>query len=448
MLEKPESIEEILPALNSPMPWDDDSEKAVLAVAIQNPVRLTSHLATMPPDLFYHEANKAIFTTIVDEVIGGVPVDPITVTRSLRESGKLDMAGGAAFISELYTNPVPASHFEHHLGVLKGLYAQRRQIEAFGRSLRAIMRSGYSDLENALDAAKGYLEEAGRVPGQMLKAHSIREAIDPLLIEIEKRSKLEGKLPGIPTGFRTIDQRTGGMMPGQVWVFAGEPGDGKSTIMQNLAENAAQNDKIVRWYPLEMPMTEQTFRILSSAAQVDNENLYSGKLTHGEHQAIQSAIIRLRSQKIHIVDVEDASATDIFADIEKSNADVVVVDYLQLLDDTSARKSDTRETVLASISRRQKSLARRTGKVILTASQLNDNGRLRESRAIGQDADKVFLTKKYEIPDKDPRKKTSETGFDDGMRTLWCDKNRGGRRHWELHMKFIGSIFQFREAED
>ena len=195
-------------------------------------------------------------------------------------------------------------------------------------------------------------------------------------------------------------------------------------------------------------MTEQTFRILSSAAQVDNENLYSGKLTHGEHQAIQSAIIRLRSQKIHIVDVEDASATDIFADIEKSNADVVVVDYLQLLDDTSARKSDTRETVLASISRRQKSLARRTGKVILTASQLNDNGRLRESRAIGQDADKVFLTKKYEIPDKDPRKKTSETGFDDGMRTLWCDKNRGGRRHWELHMKFIGSIFQFRESED
>jgi replicative DNA helicase len=108
------------------------------------------------------------------------------------------------------------------------------------------------------------------------------------------------------------------------------------------------------------------------------------------------------------------------------------------MEDSSARKSDTREGVLASISRRQKRLARRTGKVILTASQLNDSGKLRESRAIGQDADKVFMLKKC-------TDENSETGLNDAMRTLWCDKSRGGKRHWELKLKFLGSIFQFRE---
>ena len=141
---------------------------------------------------------------------------------------------------------------------------------------------------------------------------------------------------------------------------------------------------------------------------------------------------------MELVDVEDATASEIFADIERSDCKVVVLDYLQLLDDVSPRKSDTREGILANISRRQKSLARRTGKTIITASQLNDGGKLRESRAIGQDADKVLIIRKCED-------KRSDTGFDDSKRQLWCEKNRGGARHWELPLQFLGSVFQFRE---
>ncbi len=121
-------------------------------------------------------------------------------------------------------------------------------------------------------------------------------------------------------------------MPGQVWVFAGEPGDGKSTITQNCAEAAAMDGRKVRWYPLEMPHNEQMLRLLASSAQVDNGSLYNGVLTNGEQQALVSAVARLkRNANVELVDVEDASATDIFADIERSDCDVVVVDYLQLM---------------------------------------------------------------------------------------------------------------------
>lgn len=436
------SAEELLGTFNRPLPFSDDAEKGVLSCLLQDPNRIAANLHTMPPGLFYHAGRREIFTTLVDEAVEGRPIDPVNVTHRLRNVGRLDHVGGPATISELFAFvPVP-SHFPYYLGILRELFSQRKHIEAHARALDRLFSAKDGEVATTVDDIKGILEEAGKLPGQLLKSHTLAEALDPLLAEIEERSKHPGKLPGIRTGFSTIDKNTGGMMPGQVWVFAGEPGDGKSTIIQNCAEAAALDGHKVRWYPLEMPHNEQMLRLLASAAMVDNGNLYNGVLTHGEAQSIASASARLkRNANVELVDVEDASATDIFADIERSDCDVVVVDYLQLMEDTSARKSDTREGVLASISRRQKRLARRTGKVILTASQLNDAGRLRESRAIGQDADKVFLIKKY-------ADEAAETGFDDTLRNLWCDKNRGGKRHWELKLKFLGSIFQFREDSE
>ena len=412
----------------------------VLSCLLQNPHLLTTHFNVMPPDLFYHTGHREIFTTLVDELVCGRPVDPPSLTLRLRTLGRLENVGGAAFIATLFTFvPIP-SHFSHYLSVLREFWIQRRNIEAHARSLELLFTADTQAIAKTLDDIKGLLEEAGKAPGQPLKSFSMAESIDGLLAEIEERSKNPGKLAGITTGFPTIDKNTGGMMPGQVWVFAGEPGDGKSTIMQNLAESAAGSGHKVRWYPLEMPHKEQSLRLLASTAQVDNGSLYNGVLTRGEHSALSSACRTLKTRQIELVDVEEASATDIFADIERSDAEVIVVDYLQLMDDTGIRKSDTRENVLAGISRRQKRLARRTGKTILTASQLNDQGKLRESRAIGQDADKVFTVEKW------LDEKKSEP--DDARRRMRCDKNRGGKRGWKMDLRFLGSIFQFREDSE
>ena len=115
---------------------------------------------------------------------------------------------------------------------------------------------------------------------------------------------------------------------------------------------------------------------------------------------------------------------------------MAVVDYLQLME-SEGRKGASREELIAGISRKLKAVAKRTGCHILTASQLNDSGKLRESRAIGHDADAVFMVNKYEL---------KEGGFDDARRKLNCDKNRGGKRQWEIELLFNGPTFTFREA--
>lgn len=435
------TAEELLATFNRPMPFSIEAEKGVLSCLLQEPARVASNLHTMPPGLFYHSAHREIFTTLVDESTCGRPVDPVSITHRLQSIGKLDRIGGAVVISELFSMFTVQAHFAYYLGILRELYSQRKHIEAHARSLDMLLGASHSAIAAVLDDVKGILDEAGRMPGQTLKSLTLREAISPLLEQIEYRAQNPGKLPGITTGFRTIDKNTGGMMPGQVWVFAGEPGDGKSTMMQNCAEAADLAGHRVRWYPLEMPQEEQSLRLLSSHSRVDNASLYCGKLTYGEHQSLTTSCAKIKAHSnIDLVDVEDASATDIFADIEKCDAPIIVVDYLQLMEDGSARKSDTRENVLASISRRQKRLARRTGKTILTASQLNDSGKLRESRAIGQDADKVFMIKKHA--------NDSELGHDDERRNLECAKNRGGKRGWILPLRFLGSIFQFREESE
>lgn len=440
MTARPPTVEELLPTLNRALPASDEAERGLLSYAMHHPEWLAKSLGRVHSGLFYHAQSRAIFETMADELGCGRGIQPNLLTHRLRESGKLDNAGGPGELSLIFGLMPTNAMARYYLEIANEAHVARQNIYAHARALDSLfsVSTGTGAVSDRLEEIKGYLEDASRMPGKLLKSKTLKESAGEVFAKIHERLANPGKLPGFTTGLPTLDRRTGGLQPCHVWVFGGEPGDGKSTIMQNCVEAAAEAGAKVRWYPLEMPTSEQTFRILCSQARLGNDDLYWGMLSPAQQQALQNAMGRMERLGIELVEVEDATATDILADIERSDCDIAVVDYLQLMEDGGTRKSDTRETILASISRRQKRLARRSGKCIVTASQLNDYGKLRESRAIGQDADKVMLVQKVE--DKD-----SDTGFDDARRRLLADKNRGGQRHWALPLRFLGSIFQFRE---
>jgi replicative DNA helicase len=223
------------------------------------------------------------------------------------------------------------------------------------------------------------------------------------------------------------------MQGGRVWVIAGKPGDGKSVLMQNFLESAVALGKKVRIYPLEMTQQEQAYRLLCSQGNLDNQSVWKGMMTRAEQAALMDAVKKLGIARCDIVDVNGASASEILADIEQSDCDVAMVDYLQLMEDDGNKKG-SREEIIASISRRLKRTAVKCGKVILTASQLNDFGQLRESRAIGQDADHVVYIEKVDD--------------DDTKRLLKCIKNRTGERFWEKQLDFLGQFYKFREQHE
>lgn len=434
--DEPMSAEELLANLNKALPFSDEAEKSVLSSFIQDPVnRLGEARLNLAPAAFYHEANRTVFVKMCEMYDAGIPVDPVLLTETLKAQGLLDRVGGHAAIMELFTFIPSSAHYRHYLKIMEDAHVARRNIEAHARAIHEFFAPGL-DVTAAITAAEEHVLNAANGIIRRMTRKTIKEAISETIDGIQEHLQLAGALPGWTTGFQCIDKATGGQRKGKVTVFAGLPSDGKSAIMQNCARAALRAGAKVGWYSLEMPLPEQTARILCEDSGVDAGSLYGGTMTRGQSDMFARSVRELSSMGADIVETDGYTATEILADIAASNYDLAVVDYLQLME-YDGRKGATREEIIASISRRMKQVAKKSGCHILTASQLNDQGKLRESRAIGQDADNVFLVHKHPLE--------SGEGYDDTRRILFCEKNRGGKRHWQAPLLFNGPTFTFKE---
>jgi replicative DNA helicase len=408
------------------------TEDALLATFAQFPDTLVRNIHAITGEMFAQQ-NRPVFREVLEAALAGQHPDLLIITAKLRQANELEAVGGAAQMSELWTAPVSPRNAQKLIADLRRCHEARKRLEALKSAqecLETAMLSGSSLLE-AFQQTENMLAEAGKIPGKALASKSMKILAGELIDELEDRLANAGRIPGVSTGFPTIDRESGGMQGGKVWVVCGRPGDGKSVLMQNFCESAIEQGRSVRIYPLEMSQAEQAFRVLCSTGGIDNQSMGRGTLTRTEQEAMALALKRMSAMKADIVDVDGATASDILHDIEQCDADVIMVDYLQLMEDTGPRKGATREEIIASVSRRLKRTAKKSNKIVLTASQLNDNGQLRESRAIGQDADAVFRIEKID-------------GKDDA-RTLICDKLRGGKRLWTKQLDFLGHIYKFRE---
>lgn len=412
-----------------------DAEKGILSSLMQDPAGLVSDcMAALPIEAFTVEAHQFVYRSILALFATGSPVDPIFIAEELKAHSLLERAGGYAAITELFTFTAASTQYTHFKRLVSDKYNARRHIAAHLKAIEAFEDTTL-EFQDAVDAAKAHMEGIESTRGRRLNRVNIKDAITITIDEITERQQRGGALIGFTTGFPTIDARCGGLQKGRVTVFAGLPSDGKSAIMQNCARNALRAGAKVGWYSLEMPTTEQTMRILCEDSGVDNGSLYSGLMSRSQQEMLKRSIRDLSELGADLVDTDTASAEDIISDIESGGYDVAVVDYLQLME-SEGRKGASREELIAGISRKLKNVSKRTGCHILTASQLNDSGKLRESRAIGHDADAVFLVNKWENEDG---------SFDDTRRKLWNDKNRGGKRQWEIGLLFNGPTFTFKE---
>ena len=410
------------------------TEDAILATFAQYPETISRNLHSVTAEMFAKQ-NQPVFREIIDAALSGGAPDMLIITAKLRDAGQLDQAGGAYQMSVLFTSPVSVRNLSGYVATLRQHYEAKKRLETLVNArtqLETALLAG-TDLREAMLSIDAMLSEAGKIPGKPLASKSMHTLANEVIEQIEARIQNGGKLPGISTGFPAIDAETQGMLPGKVWVVSGRPGDGKSVLMQNFVEAAIEQGKRVRVYPLEMSQQEQTYRIMCSLGGIDNQLLARGAISRNDQIALMQAIKRLHAAKAEIVSIDGAGASEILADIEQCDADVVMVDYLQLMEEPGGRKNATREEIISNISRRLKRTAEKTGKTVLTASQLNDAGLLRESRAIGQDADVLFRLEKVD--------------GDDGQRVLVCDKLRGGRRFWELPLQFLGHVYRFREFQ-
>jgi len=245
--------------------------------------------------------------------------------------------------------------------------------------------------------------------------------------------QMEGKLdrPCFPTGLIYLDRNMkGGIHGGELLTVASESGGGKSIFMVQAALANLIEGKSVLFFSLEMDRTDIFERMVASTASLPIRSPEEYKTTHkNEIPLISKAIMKLKSKSLIIVDdITDLSS--IIAESERLNmlgkADVIVVDYLQIVESSDA---NSREQQVSDIARKLKNLATKLKVPIITGSQLNDDGKVRESRAIKQHSNQLILIKHSE-------KKS----------VVFVDKNRRGARNYSFQIEMDGEISKLKEA--
>jgi replicative DNA helicase len=369
------------------------------------------------PDDFYRETHRAVFRAILALQERTEPVDPLTVSAELAERGDLERAGGKAYVYQL-AGAVPAAGNARQYGQLVKEEARLRQLLGLAHEIQRRVTDRAGEPQGVIEYSERELFEIAH--GEVTRDF---RSIDQILIEnldnLERLS-LEGlSLTGTPSGFRDLDDITGGFQRSNLIVLAARPSMGKSALVTNMAENVAvKSGKPVALFSLEMSETELAQRFIASQARMSGDKLRKGQVARSDWPRVLKACDKLHHAPLWGDDSSDMDILELRAKArrlhaqEKSNGGLglIVVDYLQLM--RPDRMSDSRVEQVGQMSRGLKILARELEVPVLAVSQLNRAveqrpdkrpllSDLRESGQIEQDADLVMFIYRDEYYNRD-----------------------------------------------
>jgi replicative DNA helicase len=403
------------------VPRNDTAERVALSCIVQH--LSTLDLATWPDDLFFNPANKLILASAKACRESGAPSDALSIISHMETCGTLDAAGGHQAIVDILaayptSDPVTALWYREQL-LTAARYRQAQQ----AASEAAI---SFRTMEGDIAAVSGRLAEISALVDRPRK--TLAETMDEWLAEIERTEPPEAFSTRLPS----LDALTGGgPKRGELFVVAAETSGGKSIILQQVALDAAEKLKHVLLFSLEMPAKQVFGRMLSNFTGHRVKTAAEGMIQQDMarmHQALAAfkrTNLRIESDFADWESIE-ASAREAHG---KGQLDLLIVDYLQLVALRTLGKNETREQHVSEITRRLKGLALQLDIAVGTASQVNDEGRLRESRAISHHADHVWMIDKG----------------NEG-KVLRIDKNRNGERDKSIPVIMHGHIARFEEA--
>jgi replicative DNA helicase len=401
------------------LPHNLDAEKSVLGAILINNHAFNQAAEVIDAGDFFRDAHRRIFEKIVSLTDRSQPVDLVTLTDELDRSGELEEAGGPAYIAGL-TDGVPRSaNVEYYARIVKEKSTLRRLITSANEVL-AKAYDAEADADTQLDEAERSIFQIAE--GRMRSGFvPLGQLVDSSYQTLEKLSEQRGLVTGVPSGFHDLDEMTSGFQPADLVIVASRPSMGKTSLVMNMALNAANQGKSVGVFSLEMSKEQLFLRILTSEARVDAHRFRGGYLGEDDYDRIAGALSRLHDTRVFIDDTPSIGVLEMRAKSRRlkleHGLDMLVIDYLQLMQGRG--RFESRQQELASISRSIKILAKELGIPILALSQLSRASEsrtdhrpqlsdLRESGALEQDADVVLFIYREEMygapEERDPNK--------------------------------------------
>ncbi|HET7630207.1 MAG TPA: replicative DNA helicase [Candidatus Saccharimonadales bacterium] len=384
-------------------PHNLDAEKSLLGSILIDEEALADISDKVRPEDFYDKRHTVIFAAMLNLFEKHQPVDLLTLSDELKRKKQLDSVGSSSYLTEL-TNYVPtAAHIEAYADIIAGNAVRRRLI----KSSSDIAELGFDDehsTQELLEKAEAELfSVSDKSLGQDLV--SLEQILTESFDRIEELHKDRGKLRGVRTGWRDLDNLTAGLQRSDLLIVAARPAMGKTTLVTNLAYNVATKEKqSVLFFSLEMSKEQLVDRMLADASGVDAWNIRTGNLSDEDFEKLSNAMGEMAEAPIYIDDTPGLTVLEMRTKARRQAHNqplgLIIVDYLQLMQGSSRGSEANRVQEVSEISRGLKLIARELNVPVIALSQLSRSvesrspqipqlADLRESGSIEQDADLV-----------------------------------------------------------
>jgi replicative DNA helicase len=401
-------------SLDKGLPSNLDAERLVLGSIMLDDSLYIQAAGPLDADDFSLEKHRRIFARMGELHERGESVDRVTVANELLRYNELESCGGLSYLVSLDDGLPHIVNIESYIRIVKDKAILRRIIFT-AQNLMNRCLVGEENPEEILAGAEETLLKLGEstskqtlaTPRQIVAEYDggINAFLDP--------SK---RLKGTGTGFYKLDEMTGGLHPGDLFILAARPSMGKTALALNIAHHVAtKGEQAVAIFSLEMSKESLLTRMLCAASRVDSQRFRAGYLNAEERRRLQAGLNELVQAPIFIDDTAGVHLMDIHAKLRRLQAErklgLVVVDYLQLM--TGRGRFENRNQEVSSMSRGLKLLAKELGVPMLVLSQLSratetrqgdhrpQLSDLRESGSIEQDADLVGFIFREEVYKRD-----------------------------------------------
>ncbi len=465
---------------NMTPPHDSEAERAVLGAVLADSVveeggRVLDLCLTnaLTGDAFFDPRNRKIFETMVDMSRHAKPCDLVSLYSELESKGAADAAGGFVYLQGLVAATTTTAHAEHYIAIVRDKHLRRTMITRATKTIsNCYDTEGHPDPQAILGEAEKSFLEIGTTSSSTM---DWRSALQLSFNRLNEMFETDGKkLEGLSTGLTHLDEKLLGLKPGEMIVIAARPSVGKTSLAMNIAECAALGRDLnnvpiksdggkrhpVMIFSLEMPVEALTKRMIAGRAHVNTWRLSRNLCVKAEKQTLTSNLFvaydELKDAPIYVDDTAGLDIMDLRARARRAKKaygiELIVIDYLQLCKCTEkARQSRVIE--VSEISQQIKAMAKELKIPVVVLSQLSRANEqrgdkqerpklsdLRDSGAIEQDADVVFLLRR---PSRTPSDKEAD---DKTLAIIDVAKNRNGEIG-EVRVNFFSEFVRFGDRE-
>jgi replicative DNA helicase len=422
-------------------PHNIELEQALLGAILVNNEAFYRVSDFLEPRHFFEPIHQKLYEIAASLVRVGKTATPITLKTFLPSD--LDVAGLTAsqYLARLAAEATTVINASDYGRTIYDLAIRRALIligeEVVNAAYDAPADERPQDQIEQAERSLYELAETGRYGGGFQRfAQALTTAVEMAAHAYQR----DGKLSGLATGLRDLDRMMGGLQKSDLIILAGRPGMGKSSLATNVGYNVARaweggvradgqiestNGGIVGFFSLEMSAEQLATRILSEQTEIASSRIRRGEIAPADFDRIADAAREMERIPFYIDETGGLSVAQLAARARRlkrqRGLDLLVIDYIQLLQGSSRRAQEGRVQEVTEITTSLKALAKELNIPILALSQLSravesrDDKRpqlsdLRESGSIEQDADVVLFVfrEEYYLKNKEPRMGTEE----------------------------------------